>query len=104
MPTTEPSWRARTKPMSSGRSVRNATSVDPGFAKLVVSPYCRKTSNVASLTVRTTPLPVVAAVVAAGRSSAVRALPDVPGLVLGVRKGLVRGWVAVHHRDAHGAD
>ena len=33
---------------------RNGTSVDPGFANIVVSPRRRKTSNVASRTVRVT--------------------------------------------------
>ena len=38
IPTTEFSCRARTKEKSSGRSVRKATSVDPGLAKMVVTP------------------------------------------------------------------
>ena len=51
-PTTEPSCSPRTNSRSSGRPVRNGTSVDPGFANIVVRPRRRKRSNVASRTVR----------------------------------------------------
>ena len=50
-PTTEPSCRPSTKRRSSGKSVRNGTSVEPGLPKIVVRPCSRRTSNVASRTV-----------------------------------------------------
>src|SRR5690349_13215290 len=90
IPTTEPSCRARTKSRSSGRPVRKAISVEPGLAKIVVNPSRRKTSNVASRTVGTA---------APSVSSA-----EVVGFVLGERQRLVGRRVAVHERDAHGAD
>src|SRR6187549_997771 len=51
MPTTEPSCSPSTKVKSSGRPVRNATSVEPGFANIVVRPRLRKRSNAWSRTV-----------------------------------------------------
>ena len=53
-PITEPSCRPSTKRRSSGRPTRNGTSVEPGFAKSVVSPRRRNRSNVASRTVVST--------------------------------------------------
>ena len=62
MPTTEPSCSASTKRRSSGRPVRNETSVEPGLEKIVVSPSPRRTSKVASRTVGAAvpPLPLAA--------------------------------------------
>ena len=39
MPITEASWSPSTKRRSSGSPVRKGTSVEPGFANSVVSPY-----------------------------------------------------------------
>ena len=50
MPTTEPSCSPSTKRRSSGRSASSLISVEPGLAKIVVRPYSRKTSKVASRT------------------------------------------------------
>ena len=52
IPTTEPSCSASTKRRSAGSPASSAISVDPGFAKMVVSPPARSTSNAASRTVR----------------------------------------------------
>src|SRR5215471_5502123 len=52
MPTTEPSCSPSTNWKSSGRPVRKATSVEPGFANRVVRFRRRKRSNVWSRTVR----------------------------------------------------
>ena len=51
MPTTELSCSPSTNRRSSGRSASSEISVEPGFAKSVVSPRRRQTSNVASRTV-----------------------------------------------------
>src|SRR4029079_14579733 len=53
MTTTELSCSASTKRKSSGRSVSSLISVEPGFAKIDVSPYSRHTSKVAWRTVFT---------------------------------------------------
>jgi hypothetical protein len=52
MPTTEPSCSPSTNVKSSGRPVRNATSVEPGFANIVVRPRRRRRSNAWSRTLR----------------------------------------------------
>src|SRR4051812_7965392 len=91
MPTTEPSCRASTNRRSSGRPVRKLISVDPGLAKIVVMPKRRKTSKVASRTVVMMTVPSVSGV-------------EPAGFFLGERQRLVRGRVAVHHGDGHGAD
>ena len=54
MPTTALSCSPSTKRRSPGRSVRSSISVEPGFAKRVVSPCSRRTSNAASRTVSVT--------------------------------------------------
>jgi hypothetical protein len=51
IPTTEASCSASTNSRSSGRSVRNGTSVDPGLPKRTVSRRSRRTSTTASRTV-----------------------------------------------------
>src|SRR5947208_606082 len=52
MPTTELSCNPSTNRRSPGRSVRSVISVEPGFAKIVVRSSSRRTSKVASRTVR----------------------------------------------------
>src|SRR5450631_4188223 len=51
IPTTEPSCRPRTKSRSAGRSASIGTSVDPGFAKMVVISCRLMTATTASRTV-----------------------------------------------------
>src|SRR5437867_10958689 len=51
MPTTELSWSPSTNRRSAGRSASRVISVEPGFAKRVISSYSRRTPNVASRTV-----------------------------------------------------
>ena len=51
--TTLPSCSPSTKRKSSGNAVRNGTSVEPGFEKIVVMPMPLRTASVASRTVVT---------------------------------------------------
>ena len=73
IPTTEPSCRPSTKRRSSGRPASSGTSVEPGLEKIVSRPRARRTSNVASRTVRAAFSPAasgavrVASVLTAGR-------------------------------------
>src|SRR5215471_13826796 len=52
MPTAEASCSASTYSISSGQSLRNGNSVEPGLPNTVLMPKARKSSNAACLTVR----------------------------------------------------